>query len=104
MAIEEAYNQHGTLNSGCRFWAEVAESSDDEGKPVWPDVQASGTDNPLTLIFLKHFDATNQTLKGVGHVYIPRRAKVAELFPKITTIAGWSEDTSIELYEVRLQV
>ncbi|KAI9885549.1 MAG: hypothetical protein M1823_002648 [Watsoniomyces obsoletus] len=99
MTIEEAYNQHGTINGGCRFWAEVAENVDEEGKPSWPDVQAPGADNPLILIFLKHFDATNQTLKGVGHVYIPRRARVADLVPKVNKIVGWPEDTAIELYE-----
>ncbi|KDR67782.1 hypothetical protein GALMADRAFT_231689 [Galerina marginata CBS 339.88] len=51
------------------------------------------------LIFLKHFDASKQTLLGIGHVYVSRQSTIAELVPLINKKMGWSPSTSLRLYE-----
>ena len=42
--------------------------------PLQPEMPAG-----CIMIFLKHFDATRQTLYGIGKVYVLRTAKVGDL-------------------------
>lgn len=101
MTINDACIRHGTKNTDFRLWAEVAER-DSDGKPKWPDTQASISPNQPIVIFLKYFDQQKQTLKGAGHIYISKRAKVSELLGPILELMEWPEDTSLDLYEVGL--
>ncbi|KAH9909870.1 hypothetical protein F4778DRAFT_713206 [Xylariomycetidae sp. FL2044] len=78
-----------------RVWAEVADEVDDQGYAIWPTYQSSPNGvvikSDLILLFLKHFDAENQTLRGVGHVYVSKEKKVEELVPTITKMMGWGD-------------
>jgi ubiquitin carboxyl-terminal hydrolase 7 len=51
------------------------------------------------MIFLKHFDTSKQALYGVGKVYVPRNAKVSDLFPLINERMRWTPGTPLKLYE-----
>lgn len=99
MTMDEAFNKHGTRDKGLRLWLETASAVED-GKAIWPDVQNSS--NPPLLVFLKHFDAIGQSLLGVGHVYLKKNSKVAEIIPIVLQLMGWAlGSSSITLYEVR---
>lgn len=104
MTIDEAWNKFGSREKPFRLWLETSDPPED-GKPIWPDVQLpSGTLSPI-LIHLKHFDAEAQTLKGVGHVYMKRQSKVADLVPAISQKMAWSPGNTpqLTLYEVALE-
>lgn len=91
MTIDEAYSKYGTREKSFRFWLETASIVED-GKPVWPDLQAYP--NVPMLVFLKYFDAISQNLLGVGHVYVRKHLKVADMVPMILQLMGWSPGTS----------
>ncbi len=99
MTVEEAHNKFGTRNIAFRLWVEVAENMED-GKAVWPDMQPQTNNNVPLLIFLKHFDAELQTLKGAGHLYIRRQSRVIDMVPLIQQLMNWSQGTQLGLYEV----
>lgn len=82
MKIDEAYTKYGTRDKHFRLWLEVA-TTIEEGKPVWPDMQPQASINLPVLIFLKYFDIDNQTLLGVGHIYMKKLSKVADMVPLI---------------------
>ncbi|MCJ1245607.1 hypothetical protein MMC30_002811 [Trapelia coarctata] len=100
MTMDEAYSKYGTRDKWFRLWVEVAENSED-GRPIWPDMQAQVGNNVPILVFLKYFDPQAQTLRGVGHIYIKRHAKVADMVPMIQELMGWSPGSAltIALYE-----
>ena len=52
------------------------------------------------MIFLKHFDASKQSLYGVGKTYMLRTNKVGDLVPIITERMRWTLGTPLKLYEV----
>ena len=52
------------------------------------------------MIFLKHFSVNEQTLKGVGKVYVQRNSKVGDLVGQVNAMMGWANTTPIKLYEV----
>ena len=89
MTIEEAYTKHGTREKPFRLWVEVAPGSED-GKAIWPELQPQLSNNLPILVFLKHFDIEAQTLLGVGHIYIKKHSKVADMVPMILQIMGSS--------------
>ena len=89
MTIESAYLRHGAKDRNFRLWAEQAQKVE-SGKPLWPDFPAANKTDPPTLIFLKHFDAEQQSLLGVGHVYLKKTAKVADMVPLILQMMGWT--------------
>lgn len=108
--IEETFQRAAAHRDPClRVWAEVADEVNAEGEAVWPTHQShlNGVvvKNDLILLFLKHFDAEAQTLRGVGHVYISKEKKVEELVPLIMKKMGWGDklpaDEKIMLWEVR---
>lgn len=94
MTIDEAYSKYGGRDKSFRLFAERA-SQIEEGKSMWPDIQPPNTtNNQPMLIFLKYFDTAAQTLKGVGHIYVKKQCKVAEMVPMILQLMGWSHDPS----------
>lgn len=108
--VEETFARSAATRDAClRLWAEVAEEVNTDGEAVWPSYQshANGVTvkNEMILVLLKYFDADQQTLKGVGHVYIAREKKVEELVPLILKRMDWGEklhsDEKLLLWEVR---
>lgn len=92
MTIEAAYLKHGARDRSFRLWAEEAASFED-GKPVFPDVQAVNKSDPPIMVFLKHFDAEAQSLLGVGHIYLKKQSKVADMVPMLTQMMGWKSES-----------
>ncbi|KAK2743533.1 hypothetical protein FQN57_004830 [Myotisia sp. PD_48] len=78
-----------------RLYLEVGEIGED-GKPVFPETQGP---NASSFILLKHFDVATQTLSGVGHTFIQRQSKVADLAEPILERMKWPAGTQISLYE-----
>lgn len=82
-------------DSVLRVWAEVAEEVDAQGNAVWPTYQSNANGvvvkNDLILIFLKHFDAEQQKLRGAGHIYVSKEKKIEELVPVIAKKMGWGD-------------
>ena len=93
LTLEEAYTKYGSRDKTLRLWVENASQFED-GKPVWPDTQLQNGANQPLLVFLKHFDAESQSLKGVGHIYIKKHSKVAEMVPMVLELMGWSHGAS----------
>ncbi|KAL8657634.1 MAG: hypothetical protein Q9226_001719 [Calogaya cf. arnoldii] len=89
MAISQAYSTHSTRDKPFRLWVETATNFAD-GKVSWPNASPAPGVSPLVLIFLKYFNAEDQTLQGVGHIYMKRSSKVAEVIPAIQQLMGWS--------------
>ncbi|KAI6039589.1 ICP0-binding domain of ubiquitin-specific protease 7-domain-containing protein [Pisolithus marmoratus] len=52
-----------------------------------------------SIVFLKHFDTSKQTLHGVGKVYVSRNSKVEDLHPIIHERMRWTPGTPLRLYE-----
>ena len=52
------------------------------------------------MIFLKYFDASKQTIHGVGSVYMPKASKIGDLVPVINEKMHWTYITPLKLYEV----
>ena len=94
ITVEEAYTKYGSRDKTFRLWVEKA-SDFDSGRPVWPDVSTQNGANQPLLVFLKYFDAESQSLKGVGHIYIKKHSKVADMYPMIQQLMGWSHGASI---------
>lgn len=93
LTIDDANNKYGTRDKPFRLWLETALHTED-GKSLWPDVQAQMSNNPPVLVFLKYFDTTAQTLRGIGHVYIRKHSKVADLIPLIMNLMEGSSLTN----------
>lgn len=108
--VEEVYSRSTAhRDNGLRMWAEVAEELDADGEPVWPSYQSQSNGvivkNDAILLFLKHFDTNEQTLRGIGHVYIGKEKKVEDLVPQIMEKMGWGDklpaDDKLLLWEVK---
>ena len=101
--IDSAFQKYGCRDKAFRLWVEEADAQADD-EAVWPEFQipnVQGSNAPI-LIFLKYFDAVAQTLKGVGHVYLRKQDKVADLVSLINTKMGWTPnanapDTDMEI-------
>ncbi len=101
MTIDEAYNKYGSRDKLFRLWLETAGTLEN-GKPVWPDMQPTSNSLPI-LVFIKYFDAEAQSLKGVGHIYMKKHSKVADMVPMILQLMDWSAQNTmptLALYEV----
>lgn len=96
MSMEEAAVKHGGKTVPFRLYAELGQAEED-GKQVWPESQ---TATSPYMIILKHFDIEAQAISGVGHTFVKRTAKIAELAPKILQIMGWPAGTQVLLFEV----
>ncbi|KAJ6562387.1 ICP0-binding domain of ubiquitin-specific protease 7-domain-containing protein, partial [Mycena capillaripes] len=55
------------------------------------------------LLFLKHFDRTQQTLRGAGTVFVQETDEVRTLELMINDKMGWREDTALKLYDASFQ-
>ena len=103
MTIDDAYNKHGSRDKHFRLWVETAENAE-YGKAAWLDMQPQTNNNIPILVFLKYFDADSQSLMGVGHIYIRKHSKVADMVPLILQLMGWASGSSptptLALYEV----
>lgn len=96
ITIEDAHQKlAGTKTQDLRLWAEMLEDTGPGGEPhavthsALPNGSILKTD--IIVLFLKWFDIENQTLIGVGHVYISREKKVEDLVPEILKKIGWPE-------------
>ena len=91
MTIEAAFTKYGGRDRAFRLWVEQASTFED-GVPIWPEIQPANANssNSTILIFLKYFDAEEQTLRGVGHVYVKKQQKVADIVPLIHQLMGWN--------------
>jgi ubiquitin carboxyl-terminal hydrolase 7 len=95
--IEETYSRSSgsSREYSLRVWAEVAEEVNAQGEAIWPTYQGNANGvvvkNDLILLFLKYFDLENQTLRGVGHVYVSKEKKIEELVPTIAKKMGWGD-------------
>jgi ubiquitin carboxyl-terminal hydrolase 7 len=102
MTVEEAASKHGTKQLQFRLWVETAAQRDESGAPVFGeklvDLKGQQNNRPL-MIFLKHFDATTQSLYGVGTFYAGLQDKVMDLSPTILKMLGWPAGTQIKLSE-----
>ncbi|KLJ12169.1 ubiquitin thiolesterase [Blastomyces silverae] len=95
MSVDEAFNRFGTKGNQMGLFVEEGEIAAD-GKTTWPETQGS---NATSLVFLKHFDVLQQTLTGVGHVFVRKHSKVSELAGPILDIMNWPAGTPFILYE-----
>ena len=96
MTIEQAHHKlSGSKTQDLRLWAELL----DETSPG-PELRASSNSpgpngalpkTDIIVLFLKWFDIENQTIVGVGHIYISRDKKVEDLVPEILRKMGWPE-------------
>jgi ubiquitin carboxyl-terminal hydrolase 7 len=102
MTVEEAASKHGTKQAQFRLWIETAVKRDENGAPIFGekliDLKGQQNNRPL-MIFLKHFDATTQTLYGAGTFYAALQDKVLDLTPTITQMLGWPSGTQVKLSE-----
>lgn len=111
VTVEEVHAR-GSKYQELRLWCEKTDQVSANGEPFWPTLppvvngNAASPKNDLIVLFLKHFDVDNQTLTGVGHIYISREKKVDDLVPAILKKMGWPEKTltgekrQLKLYEV----
>ncbi|KAL8822613.1 MAG: hypothetical protein Q9191_006654, partial [Dirinaria sp. TL-2023a] len=89
--IETVYNKSGSRDRPFRLWLERAAEMQD-GKPKWPEYGTSST--AQILIFLKYFDVDNQSLMGVGPIYMSKHSKVSDMVPHLSSRMGWSNQNS----------
>ncbi|KAI0029861.1 cysteine proteinase [Vararia minispora EC-137] len=66
---------------------------------VIPDTSKPDLPQGCIMVFLKHFDTSKQTLRGIGKCYAQRTAKVSDLFPTINERMRWTPGTPLKLYE-----
>ena len=101
VTLEEAAHKMQARMPPLRLWMEVVERRPD-GTPDFYDFETltdSKNATAPTLLFLKHFDAREQTLKGAGHIFISKHKKISELGPMIIERMGWPQNTNLRLYE-----
>lgn len=55
--------------------------------------------NPPLMIFLKYFNVLNQSLTGLGRVYVQRNMKVGDLVPTINQLMNWAPTVQLRLFE-----
>lgn len=97
--IEDAAVKHNNKSTDFRLWAEVAGDVEPSKIPEqW--TQARDATSAWIVVFLKHYDAEAETLRGVDHLYMRKNDKVAELLPAIISQMGWAPNQPIKLYEV----
>lgn len=105
LPLVELYGRLAPTNHENRLWAEVAEETDDKGKPVWHSA-GDPIKNDKILLFLKWFDVDNQILRGIGHFYASNQRKAEDLIPFICKKMGWAdkngEKPRLRLYEASL--
>lgn len=96
LTVEETYTRISSHRDNMlRVWAEVAEEVGPDGDPIWPTFQSQPNGqvvrNDLIFLFLKYFDVEEQTIRGIGHIYMNKEKKVEELLPVIMKKMEWDE-------------
>jgi ubiquitin carboxyl-terminal hydrolase 7 len=71
------------------MWVEVTGMTE-EGKISWPERQGW---NGSVLLFLKQVDGLNQTVTGIGHVYVQKNDKIGSLSSHIIKTMNWPAGT-----------
>ncbi|KAI0318629.1 ubiquitin carboxyl-terminal hydrolase 5 [Amylostereum chailletii] len=88
LTVDVIRNNMAARQSDLRLYLDVVP---DPSKPELP--QGS------IMVFLKHFDTSKQSLKGIGKCYAQRGAKVSDLVPTINERMRWTPGTPLKLYE-----
>ncbi|KAK9471279.1 uncharacterized protein V1510DRAFT_420556 [Dipodascopsis tothii] len=96
--LEEIRERMSSKNADLRLWMEQAPVDPATGEPQPWQTDGNAAASKI-VVFLKHFDAVAQTLKGVGHVVVGKTDKVWNLSHTINAMMGWPEGTPIKLYE-----
>ncbi|CAM1508456.1 Fc.00g053040.m01.CDS01 [Cosmosporella sp. VM-42] len=101
LTVEETYARSAAhRDASLRVWVEIAEEVGPDGEAIWPSYQSQPNGvvvkNDTILLLLKHFDSENQSLRGVGHVYIAKEKKVEELVPQILKKMDWGDKLPAE--------
>ncbi|KAF1822612.1 uncharacterized protein K489DRAFT_212107 [Dissoconium aciculare CBS 342.82] len=109
MTLQEASDKFSTRTASFRVFIEETHR-DADGVPVWLNDEAipaaptiaggvPQSHKPI-IIFLKYFDVDQQSLQGVGHIYMNQLDKVQDLATPILELMGWEAgQVSIELFE-----
>ncbi|KAF2276539.1 cysteine proteinase [Westerdykella ornata] len=101
MTVEEASNKFSS-KVPFRLWMEVAEKQAEDGHGIFGeklvDLKGQPNNRPL-MLFLKHFDAKEQSLFGVGTFYAAFQDKVQDVGPQILRLMGWPAGTNFKLSE-----
>lgn len=97
ISMQEATDKYGSRGKPFYVWAESYPRSED-GQVHFPDPNPASP-NCQILVFLKYFDVRNQTLSGVGHVYVRKNDKVADIAPQINSLMQWDSSTPLLLFE-----
>ena len=101
ITIEAASNTYGTKSAQFKIWMELASELDKDGKPIFLDAEIDQTNpnNRPIVLFLKYFDAENQTLHGVSHFYAGQQDRAADLAPYILRAFGWNVGITFKMFE-----
>lgn len=93
----EKYSTPGARQD-LRLWIETAPAEKD-APPPWPTQgTVDGQPAPL-LVFLKYFDPHSQALRGMGHIYVKKQDRVADLATPVCKLLNWPADTVVKLFE-----
>ncbi|KAF8868458.1 ICP0-binding domain of ubiquitin-specific protease 7-domain-containing protein, partial [Gymnopilus junonius] len=87
-SLESIRNDHAASSSDLRLYLELLVN------PLKPERPTGAI-----FIFLKHFDASKQTLFGAGAVWVPRASKVPDLIRIINAQMRFGASTALSLYE-----
>lgn len=86
--------KHNSKSNDLRLWVEYNEKPKEM---IW--LKEPCTQSPWIVVFIKQFDAQNQTLKGVGHAHMRKNDRVQEIMPAICDIAKIPHRTDLILFE-----
>ncbi|KAG7095933.1 hypothetical protein E1B28_006617 [Marasmius oreades] len=67
---------------------------------VIPDTSESVPPTDSVMVFLKHFDALQQTLRGVGKVYMSKGSTISDVLPVIREKMRWTDSELTLVKEV----
>ena len=95
--------QHGNLLFYLELLPDPLEGGSSSHSPKGPCLSTKETqlgNLREVMIFLKQFDATKQTLFGIGKLCVSKAKKVSELAEIINERMKWPSGTQLKLYEV----
>jgi ubiquitin carboxyl-terminal hydrolase 7 len=94
--IEEIRARYSTNQVNLRLYLEKATFVNEANLPVFPPPAES---SHLILLFIKLFSPEQQLIRGVGHVYARRDAKVESIVSDLKQLVGFPKDQEISIYE-----
>ncbi|CAG8433376.1 8105_t:CDS:10 [Ambispora gerdemannii] len=92
LSMEEIFAKMASRQNDLKLYLEIAE------KPTNGKYFPS-EGNAFTMVFLKYFDPDNQTLEGLGHLYIQKFGKVGDILQTLCEKKGFPLNTPLKLYE-----